>query len=145
MSRFNRPNWAERISSGMAMPLLREISAALDALAAKGAGGAIDLGGLPLTETDRAELEAVLGTGEVEAKVTAAGVSEVRETAYAGVWWIRHLDAGGRVLAETIEITRVPELLQTQVFDIDVAARRLRTELTNSPEDETGRETVHAN
>ncbi len=144
MSRFARPHWVEKMSSGMAKPLIGEISAALDTLAATGVAGAIDLSGLPLTATDRAELEVALGSGEVEAKVTAAGTSEIRETGFAGVWWVRHFDAGGRVLAEILEIAFVPQLLGAQGDDIDAAARRLRTELARTPERETGRETVHA-
>ena len=68
----------------------------LEALAESGQAGSIDLRSLPLSDADRAQLEELLGRGEVQAKLDLAGASEVWETTYPGVWWIRHKGAGGQ-------------------------------------------------
>ena len=116
-------------STGMAWSVLAEVGRLLEQFAAGGEAGAIDLRSLPLTDADRAELESLLGRGEVHANLDLAGRSEVWETAYPGAWWIRHLGAGDRVAAEEIAICRVPEILHTHPADIAAAARRLAQDL----------------
>jgi len=113
----------------MAWSVLAEVGRLLEQLAASGDASAIDLRSLPLTDADRAELESLLGRGEVHANLDLAGRSEVWETAYPGAWWIRHLGAGDRVAAEEIAICTVPEILRTHPADIAAAARRLAQEL----------------
>ncbi|MEZ5841508.1 MAG: hydrogenase expression/formation C-terminal domain-containing protein [Hyphomicrobiales bacterium] len=106
-------------------PVLAEIAALLERLAATGESGRIDLASLPLGPGDAAALEEALGTGEVMAELLVAGRSTVRETAYAGVWWVRHFGGDDQIATETIEITRVPEILLSHPADIAAAARRL--------------------
>jgi len=116
-------------STGMAWSVLAEVGRLLETLAASGQPGSIDLRSLPLTDADRAELETLLGQGEVRVELDLAGRSEVWETGYAGAWWIRHRGAGERLAAEEIAVCAVPEILKTHPADIETAARRLRRDL----------------
>jgi HupH hydrogenase expression protein, C-terminal conserved region len=116
-------------STGMAKSLMREVARHLDALAKSGETAAIDLRSLPMTETDREELEEELGRGDVAVALDVAGRSEIWETGYAGVWWVRHYGGDDRVAAERIEITTVPDIIVTHRADIEAAAARLRDDL----------------
>jgi hydrogenase-1 operon protein HyaF len=121
--------------TGMAWSVLAEVGRLLEALAAGGAEASIDLRSLPLTDADRAELEALLGHGEVQVALELAGRSEVWETGYPGAWWIRHRGAGGRIAAEEIAVCPVPEILKAHPADIEAAARRLRQDLRHNRPD----------
>lgn len=118
--------------TGMADAVLREIVSLLEAFSRTGAEAAIDLGTIPLTAADRDELEHRLGRGEIEAKVAVAGDSEVWETAYSGVWWVRHRGLSGRVACEHIAITAVPDILASDREDARAAAQRLAQLLATS-------------
>lgn len=124
--------------TGLAQSLLREIARALAALSENDTRDAIDLRSLPLTPADRAELEEALGRGEVSVRFEVGGPSELWETSYPGVWWLRHLSAGDMVAAETIEITPLPDILASHPDDIAAAAARLMQDL-----EETAVETAH--
>ena len=116
-------------ATGMALSVLAEIGRMLEALTESGQAGAIDLKSLPLSDADREQLEELLGRGEVRAEMDIAGTSEAWETSYAGVWWVRHCGAGGKIASEEISVCRVPEILITHPVDIEAAARRLQQEL----------------
>ena len=116
-------------TTGMARSVLAEVARMLETLAEDGAAGSIDLRSLPLTGADRQQLEELLGRGEVLAELELAGRSTVWETAYAGVWWIRHRGAEDRVSSEEIAVCPVPDILVTHPADIDAAALRLRQEI----------------
>ena len=116
-------------ATGMALSVLAEIGRMLEALSESGQAGAIDLRSLPLSDVDRAQLEEVLGRGEVRAELDIAGESEVWETTYPGVWWIRHRGAGSKIATEEISVCAIPEILMTHPVDIKAAAGRLREEL----------------
>ena len=122
------PCLSER-ATGMALSVLTEIHQMLESLAESGRKGSIDLRSLPLSDTDRAELEQALGHGEVQATMDLAGDTEVWETTYPGVWWIRHKGAGGKIATEVISVCRIPEILKTHPVDIEAAAARLKQEL----------------
>jgi hydrogenase-1 operon protein HyaF len=115
--------------SGNADALLHEIANLLGSLVEQGRTGAIDLRSLPLTAADRAYLRAQLGEGEVRAEVRALGASNVRETAYRGVWWVTHRDEAGQPTAELIEITSMPDILATDHDEVADALARLRATL----------------
>jgi hydrogenase-1 operon protein HyaF len=117
-------------STGMAKSLVREIAGLLDALAKTGETAVVDLRSLPMTDTDREELEDALGRGDVAIALDVAGHSEIWETGYAGVWWVRHYGGDDRIAAERIEITAVPEIIVTHGADIAAAAARLRDNLS---------------
>ena len=116
-------------ATGMALSVLAEVSRMLESLAGSGEPGSIDLKSLPLSDADRAQLEELLGRGEVHAELELAGASQVWETAYSGVWWIRHRGAGGKIATEEISVCRIPEILLSHPVDIEAAAGRLRQEL----------------
>ena len=110
--------------------ILTELARLLDQLAEKDMPAAIDLRSLPLSSQDRIELERALGNGEVEASVNADGISTLRETRFCGVWWVEHRDAQGDLIAELLEVTRVPEMLACAADEIAAAARTLRERLS---------------
>lgn len=117
-------------SPALVEAVLRELAGHLAALAARpDRPSAIDLRSLPISDPDRQALRRRLGAGEVRATLTLSGTSQIDETAYAGVWWVRHDAADGGVLAEQIVVARVPELLLAHPDDIDAAARRLQQQL----------------
>ncbi len=120
---------ATAFRTGMAQSLLHEIAGRLTLLAETGEASAIDLRSLPMTPADRSELEDRLGRGEIEALLTVAGTSEVWETKYAGVWWIRHFGARDEVAAEHIEVTPTPQILASHHDDVAASAVRLRDSL----------------
>jgi hydrogenase-1 operon protein HyaF len=117
----------------MAWSVLSEIHTLLGRLTESAEPSTIDLRSLPLTSADRAELEQHLGQGEVACALTVLGSTEIWETAYSGVWWVRHLDAEGEVASEEIVVATVPEILKSHPEDIAAAATRLARELENSP------------
>jgi hydrogenase-1 operon protein HyaF len=106
--------------------VLHEVAASLQALArSPRRSRAIDLNSLPLDTAERAALRNRLGQGEVQARLQAAGETRVDETAFAGVWWVRHADADGQPLQEQIVVARLPPLLPAHRDDITAAAGRL--------------------
>lgn len=110
--------------------ILFELVGLLVRLAEENLSATIDLRSLPMSPQDRVELHRVLGEGEVQATVTAGGLSNIRETAIPGVWWVEHLDRDGEPIAELIEVTRVPEFLTSATDEIAAGARTLRERIT---------------
>ena len=119
----------EASHTGLAQSVLREIAGHLAALAGAGESAAIDLRSLPMTTADRGELENLLGRGEVMVKLDVAGTSELWETRYSGVWWVRHRGDDERIASERIEIAAIPEILVSHDADIAAAAARIREEV----------------
>jgi hydrogenase-1 operon protein HyaF len=113
----------------MAQAVMHEVAERLGNLDKEGTESAVDLRSLPLTDADLAELEEQLGKGEVLADLNVIGHTRIWETAYAGVWWIRHFGANEQTASEEIAITPLPEILKTHPEDISAAADRLRQEL----------------
>jgi len=107
-------------------PILAEIAALLERLDADGAGGSIDLRGLPMSPQEYDGLRTTLGVGEVRATVDTLGASEVYETLLPGVWWVLHRGPDGEVTAQFIEVTRVPEIIRTHPDDVAASRVRIR-------------------
>ena len=107
----------------LARAVFAEIAEALARLAATDEETLIDLRSLPLSPDDLVRLAEWLGQGEVTCELDVAGRSEVRETGFSGVWWIRHYGADDAV--EEIAVTRVPEILASHPDDVARAARRM--------------------
>ncbi len=124
--------------TGMAQAVLSEIAARLALFAQTGAVAALELTAMPLTRADRAELADAVGHGEVEARIESAGRTEVFETAYSGVWWVRHFGEGDRIAAESVEIGEVPAILRSHRADIAAAARRLAEFCTRERDEDEG-------
>ena len=106
-------------------PLLNEIRHALEKLLATGESTVIDLRSIPLAPGEEEQLEEVLGSGEISAVLDAMGPSEIRETAYPGVWLVTHFNVDRQLMGKFIEITRVPDLLKSQDEDIADGLQRL--------------------
>jgi hydrogenase-1 operon protein HyaF len=116
-------------SSGNIAPLLHEIRHALAALSKSGACNIIDLKGIPLAPGEQEAILAALGEGEVHAELQSLGRSEIRETGYPGVWVVTHYDEQGDIKACFIEITRMPEILESQWPDIAEGLARMEAVL----------------
>lgn len=112
-------------ASGMAPAILRELLDALNAYLETGTPYIVNLASLPLGPADRGALERALGQGEIDVRIDTLGTSRLRETAFAGIWWVRHEDVEGALLCEQIEITALPEILHTDRVDIETSAARL--------------------
>ena len=118
-----------RGATGMSDAVLCEIASLAARHAEDGGTAAVELTSMPLTRQDREEIETRLGRGEVEATINSAGRSDVWETAYAGIWFVRHVGAEGQVATETIEICAAPAILFSHGDDRRAAAARLGEDL----------------
>lgn len=115
--------------ANVVLPVLHEIAAMLEALIASGRSASIDLRRAPLSAPDHDRLRAVLGQGEIEARLDCLGPVAVAETGISGVWWITYYSEDSRVVGEFIEVTTCPEILGTSAADIPAGLKRLRTRL----------------
>jgi len=131
-ARIEMPAVVGGLGGGVAA-ILSELVTLLERLANGEAPGAIDLRSLPMSPLDRAELQRVLGDGEVQATVNAQGLSKMRETGVSGVWWIEHFDQQGELIAELIEVNRVPQILSSASDEITAGARALRAQIATAP------------
>ncbi len=122
---------AQNRNSSFTEAVLREIRHLMQRLIETGETGIVDLRSLPMSDWDRQELAARLGEGEVKAVANVAGVSTLWETQFAGVWWVRHEGADGRIAAEQVVVARAPEFLLAHPADISAAQRRLSEILGN--------------
>ena len=113
-------------AASLADAVFAELAEALARLAATGEETVVDLKSLPFSPTDLEALAERLGTGEVSCELDVAGQSEVRETAYSGVWWVRHIGGDGQAIVEEVVVARVPEILMSHPDDVAFAARRMR-------------------
>jgi len=118
--------------TGMADAVLNEVASLAKLSCESGDPASIELTAMPLTRRDREAIEARLGRGEVAAAIDAAGRSEVWESAYAGVWFVRHLGIDGDIATETIEICAAPPILFSHPDDRRVAAARLAEDLAGA-------------
>lgn len=116
-------------SVGNIRALLAEIAARLERLDAGGESGMIDLHSLPFAPGEYELLRQTLGQGEVSARIDAIGPSEITETRYPGVWWVTHYNVEGDIVADMIEIARVPEIIRSQPDDIRAGLELLRAKL----------------
>ncbi|MEJ2438335.1 MAG: hydrogenase expression/formation C-terminal domain-containing protein [Gammaproteobacteria bacterium] len=106
--------------------LLQEIETLLHNLAETGTGGSVDLRSLPLFPGDYQVLQDSLGQGEIQVMLNSLGPSTIYETAVPGVWWITHRNEAEEVVAEFIEVTRCPAILQTPAEELPQAIAQLR-------------------
>jgi hydrogenase-1 operon protein HyaF len=106
--------------------ILSELATLLERLVRGEPAGSIDLRSLPMSPRDRAELQRALGEGEVQATIDSRGLSRIRETRVSGVWWVEHFDEQGELIAELIEVSRIPEILASVTDEMAAGARNLR-------------------
>jgi hydrogenase-1 operon protein HyaF len=106
--------------------LLSELAKCLDRLSTTDECATIDLRSLPLSAADRTDLQHVLGNGEVTATLDAAGESTLRETRFSGLWWVEHRGRDGELVADLLEVTRIPAILASAPDEISAAAQELK-------------------
>lgn len=122
---------AEDYSIGNLRALLAEIAAHLERLAGNGTAASIDLNSLPFAPGEYDQLRQLLGQGEVTAQVEAIGPSEIIETRYPGVWWVTHYNVEGDIVADTLEIAEIPQILKSQHDDVRTGLELLRAQLND--------------
>jgi hydrogenase-1 operon protein HyaF len=111
--------------TGNVLPLLHEVRHALEDFAATGTEHTIDLNSLPLAPEETRQLENLLGTGEVRARLDALGTSDITETAIPGVWHVTHYNGDHVVVGNFIEITDCPAILKSQPQDLPAGITQL--------------------
>ncbi|MDH5324663.1 MAG: hydrogenase expression/formation protein [Gammaproteobacteria bacterium] len=107
--------------------LLQEITRALQSLLDLRVTHCIDLTHLPLTPNDRQVLQQILGEGEVRVDIGVLGKTAILETAVSGVWWVRHYEPGGGLVSELLEMALVPEIVETQLMDVQESLTKLHS------------------
>lgn len=107
-------------------PILCQLNEALGALIDSDTRSVIDLRALPFSPGEEKELKKLLGDGEVSALLKTLGETELWETSYPGVWWIEHRNAEGERVAQTLEVTWIPDILRSQPEDAKHARQRLK-------------------
>lgn len=117
---------------GNDLPVLNELRHALTALLERGEATVIDTKSLPFGPHDETRLRSALGEGEVQATVNALGESRITETAFPGIWWVEHRNPQGEVVAQFLEVTYVPGILESQRDDV-IAGRDLLNAWLDSP------------
>ncbi|MCP4075641.1 MAG: hydrogenase expression/formation protein [Gammaproteobacteria bacterium] len=113
-------------TTGMVQAVLRELLEHVELLAESGQQHVIDLTSLPLNDSDKRELENVLGKGEISVTLSTLGDSRIIETGINGIWWIKHFSPNEKLLAELIEITPFPEIIKSHPDDIKQAVFELK-------------------
>lgn len=112
--------------TAIAKAVLHEIHALLEGLLETGEGGTIDLRALPpLGPAGYGLLRDRLAQGEVSALIDGVSRTEIRETAYPGVWWITHRNQKNEIVTELIEVTKVPEILKSPADDVRTGLARM--------------------
>lgn len=114
----------------IALSILNEITALLEALVASGETRSIDLQRQPLSPQDHDKLRDMLGQGELDAQLDCLGPTQIRETAVSGVWWITHYSEDRRIVGEFIEVTTCPEMLITPAAELASGLNLLRSRLS---------------
>ena len=109
--------------------LLSEISTMLSTLINDDKTDIIDLHSLPLLAGEHDAIKTILGQGEIQASLDSLGSSTIYETALSAVWWISHNNENGDCIAETIEVTTIPKILESQHADIEIAQQALKEQL----------------
>lgn len=109
--------------------LLHEIKQMLSALVTAGINNTIDLKTIPLTTGTYQQLKAALGQGEIQVEINLMGITSVIETSISGVWWLTHKNEEGSVISELIEVTRIPDILVTDMLDISAGIKQLESRI----------------
>jgi len=89
----------------------------------------IDLRGIPLAPGEEARIVSELGQGEVQARLSALGPSEIVETRFPGVWLVTHYNSENEVIGKFIEVCKMPQILKAQTEDIREGLAQLTAHL----------------
>ncbi len=120
---------AQSAGTGNVIPLLHEIRHALARLWEQQEETVIDLRRIPLNADEETRLSTFLGTGEVQATINAAGLTEIQETSYSGVWIETHHNSDGEILGKYISVSIVPAMLRAQPEEIQSSSTQLNDDL----------------
>jgi hydrogenase-1 operon protein HyaF len=123
-----------RVEAGEALthnviPLLHEIRHGLASLLESNATTTIDLRGIPLAPGEEDRIIGELGQGEVQARMSALGPSEIVETRFSGVWLVTHYNSENEVIGKFIEVCDMPQILKAQTEDIREGLAQLAAHL----------------
>ncbi|MBN3812954.1 hydrogenase expression/formation protein [Paraburkholderia sp. Ac-20347] len=113
----------------MNAPSLASEIAAIHARAVQTGGAGqhtINFSLLPVSPDDLAWLEGMLGEGRVGLFSTGYGKCMVMATALRHVWRVRYFDGANKVLLDTVEITRLPEVVLAAPDDLRDSLQHLR-------------------
>ena len=110
-------------------PLLHEIRHGLARLLESDAPTTIDLRGIPLAPGEEERIISELGTGEVQARMSALGPSDITETRFPGVWLVTHYNSENEVVGKFIEVCDMPQILKAQAEDIRAGLAQLTARL----------------
>jgi hydrogenase-1 operon protein HyaF len=127
--RIEAPTRSGGLGGGVAA-VLSELVGMLERFALSGDAATIDLRSLPMSPQDRIELQQALGQGEVQATLSAEGVSTLHETGVSGVWWVEHRDRHGELIAELIEVASIPQILAASRDEMIAGGHALRERLS---------------
>ena len=111
------------------VPLLHEIRHGLARLLDSEAATTIDLRGIPMAPGEEERILSELGTGEVQARLSALGPSEIIETRFPGVWLVTHYNSENEVIGRFIEVCDMPQILKAQTEDIREGLAQLTARL----------------
>ena len=75
------------------------------------------------------ELIGLLGEGEVHARLSALGPSDIYETRYPGVWLVTHYNDNEEIMSRFIEVIDMPSILKSQADDVRDGQERLAAQL----------------
>jgi HupH hydrogenase expression protein, C-terminal conserved region. len=119
------------------LSILYEVRHALERLLASGESTCIDLHSMPFGPGDLERLTAVLGSGEVQARVEALGPTLIQETAIPGVWLVDYRSLEDQRLSYQVEIAAIPEILRPHPEDLAESLSALNARLAESGLDTT--------
>ena len=121
--------WNNMMHGEAAKTLLRELVVLLERLVKEDEPSHIDLRAMELGVDDRALLQQTLGEGEITAEVENFGHIVVRESGYAGIWWVTHTDDSGQVISEFLEVSYCPEVLIAETETVSDGYNALKAHL----------------
>jgi hydrogenase-1 operon protein HyaF len=111
------------------IPLLHEIRHGLARLLEGNEATTIDLRGIPMAPGEEERIINELGTGEVQARLSALGPSVIMETRFPGVWLVTHYNGNDEVIGKFIEVCDMPQILKAQTEDIREGLAQLTAQL----------------
>ena len=117
---------SELALAGNARPILVELQSAQASFAADGTTHSVNLSLLPMSEDELEFIDRRLGRGPIDILSRAYGKCQVISTQAAGIWWVRYYNGMGTLILNTIEVTRVPQVVLAADEDLGDSAVRLQ-------------------
>jgi len=117
------------VATGNVAPLLHEVRHALQRWLDAGEVTVIDLRSIPMGPGEEDRIVSELGRGEVQARMSVLGPSEIIETRFPGVWLITHYNNDEEIIGKFIEVCDMPRILNAQEEDIRQGLELLESQL----------------